>query len=207
MTVLAEACTCEVEGRKDCPACASYEQLKSDLRRSARIERSEMPRGLQRKSFLAFEDGPGTAAARAWATGEKPGLCLTGTVGVTKTWLAAAAAWERLQNHPLQWVSVARMMSQLRSGFGSEAKKQADRILTGKGSIVLDDLDKANATDFGREVVFCAIDGRMDEGASILITTNKALSQIASLYGAPVASRLAGYCQIVEMTGADRRLS
>jgi DNA replication protein DnaC len=36
------------------------------------------------------------AAARAWATGEKPGLLLSGPVGVGKTTLAAAAANARL---------------------------------------------------------------------------------------------------------------
>jgi len=201
------ACSCEIEGQKDCAACAAYEESKRADRLNARIARSGLPGALRRQSFLAAKSDAATAAARRWADGEIKGLCLTGPVGSGKTWLAATAAWERLQRHPLQWVSVARMMSQLRSGFGTEDKETATRIVTGTGSIVLDDLDKANPTDYGREILFAAIDGRVAEGSSILVTTNKALSQIESLYGAPVASRLAGHCEVVRMTGNDRRLS
>lgn len=165
-----------------------------------------MPTSLRRLSLLGAVPGPSLDAANRWVDGQMLGLCLTGGVGVGKTWLAAAAAWSRLQQHPLQWVSVARMMSQLRSGFGSDQKQQADKIVTGTGSIVLDDFDKVNPTEFGKEILFSAIDGRVAEGSSILITTNKAISQIESLFGAPVASRLAGYCETVRMGGNDRRL-
>lgn len=207
MTDLAfAACTCEVEGTKECPACVAYEDQKRAGRLEARIERSGLPSDL-RNQLLGAGEGHHVDMARKWVEGEIRGLCLTGPVGVGKTWLAGAAAWARLQDHPLQWVSVARMMSQLRSGFGSEAKAQADRIVTGTGSIVLDDLDKANPSEFGKEVIFTAIDGRVAEGSSILVTTNKALSDIERLYGAPVASRLAGHCEVVRMSGRDRRLS
>lgn len=205
MTSVAFACTCEVEGTKECTACQAYESFKRSERLNHRIERSGLPWDL-RNQILGAGTGEHADAARRWAAGETRGLCLTGPVGVGKTWLAGAAAWARLQDHPLQWVSVARMMSQLRSGFGSEAKANADRIVTGTGSIVLDDLDKASPSEFGKEVIFAAIDGRVAEGSSILVTTNKALSQIEALYGAPVASRLAGYCEVVRMAGADRRL-
>jgi DNA replication protein DnaC len=203
---VAFACTCSVEGTKECTACQAYESQKRAERLNFRIERSGLPRDL-RNQLLGAGKGTHVDAARRWAAGEMNGLCLTGPVGVGKTWLAGAAAWARLQEQPLEWVSVARMMSQLRAGFGSEAKKKADRIVTGTGSIVLDDLDKANPSDFGKEVIFAAIDGRVAEGSSILVTTNKALSQIETLYGAPVASRLAGHCEVVRMSGADRRLS
>jgi DNA replication protein DnaC len=202
----AEACDCEVEGTKACPACAAYENQRRADRRSARIQRSGLPRNL-RNQLLGAGQGHHVDTARRWAAGEMKGLCLTGPVGVGKTWLAGAAAWARLQDHPLQWVSVARMMSQLRAGFGTEDKAAGTKIVTGTGSIVLDDLDKVNPTEFGKEILFAAIDGRVAEGSSILVTTNKALSQIESLYGAPIASRLAGYCEVVRMTGDDRRLS
>jgi DNA replication protein DnaC len=207
MTSVAFACTCEIEGTKECPACQAYESFKRSERLNHRIERSGMPRALRGKSFLAAPPGKATDAARRWADGETLGLSLTGAVGSGKTWLAATAAWARLQDHPLQWVSVSRMMSQLRSGFGSEEKVAADRIVTGTGSIVLDDLDKVNPTEFGKEILFTAIDARVAEGSSVLVTANRPLSQIGDVYGAPIASRLAGYCETVHRIGEDRRLS
>jgi hypothetical protein len=131
------ACECNDPATKSCKACRAYEESKRADRLSHRIENSGMPTALRRHSLLGAEPGPSLDAAHRWIDGEMVGLCLHGGVGVGKTWLAAAAAWARLQHHPLQWVSVARMMSQLRSGFGSDQKAQADKIVTGTGSIVL----------------------------------------------------------------------
>src|ERR1700733_14074577 len=182
MTSVAFACTCEVEGTKECTACQAYESFKRGERLNFRIDRSGIPRSLRGKSFLAAPPGAAADASRRWADGETLGLALTGAVGSGKTWLAAAAAWARLQDHPLTWVSVSRMMSQLRSGFGSDEKKAADAIVTGTGSIVLDDLDKVNPTDFGKEILFTAIDARVAEGSSILVTANRPLSTIGDIY-------------------------
>lgn len=201
------ACTCSDPATRSCSECKEYEALKRESRRADRIERSGLPRDLRYLSLLGASSPAAGNAARKWASGEIKGLCLTGPVGVGKTWLAAAAAWARLQNYGVKWVSVARLMTQLRAGFGSEMKTQADKIVAGTGAIVLDDLDKVNPTDYGREVLFAAMDGRVEEGAPLLVTTNKAVSELSEKLGDPIASRLAGYCEVIRMVGEDRRLA
>jgi DNA replication protein DnaC len=189
-----------------CAGCREFAAEERLKRRQLRIDRSGLPSDLRRLSMLSSSPAA-NEAARQWASGQARGLCLTGPVGVGKTYLAAAAAWKRLQDFSVRWVSVARLMTQLRAGFGSEMKAQADRIVAGNGAIVLDDLDKANPTEYGKEVLFAAIDGRVEEGAPLLVTTNLPLSKLGDKLGAPIASRLAGYCVTVRMQGEDRRLA
>lgn len=207
MTVLAsDVCTCKDPAERSCPACTAYENREREQRRGERFARSGLPRKLRTAALLTFPASLTDAATR-WAEGQIAGLCLTGPVGVGKTCLAAWATEKRLQNHAVRWVSVSRLMTQLRSGFGSEMKTNADRIVAGTGAIVLDDLDKVNPTDYGREVILAAVEGRYQAGSPLLVTTNKELSELKSMLGAPVASRLAEYCEVIRMSGEDRRLS
>jgi len=200
-------CPCGDPNGPLCPDCLAYETQKSHEKFMARLQVSSLPEALQDFHIAEAVPGPAADAASAWARGELGGLCLTGDVGVGKSWLAAAATWERLQTHGVRWVPAARLMTELRSGFNSKAKEQADQIITSRGAIVLDDLDKVNPTEYGREVMFAVIDGRIEAGAPLLVTTNAAISEIALRLGDPIASRLAGYCQVVRMTGRDRRLA
>jgi len=200
------ACTCPNPATRSCEECRQHEQEKRDQRRAERIQRSGLPAKLRTAALLTYP-APLIDAASRWADGETKGLCLTGPVGVGKTCLAAWATEKRLQNHSVKWVSVSRLMTQLRSGFGSEMKANADKIVAGTGAIVLDDLDKVNPTEYGREVILAAVEGRYQAGSPLLVTTNHEVSQLKEKLGAPVASRLAEYCEVVRMVGADRRLS
>jgi DNA replication protein DnaC len=201
------ACECKDPGLKSCTECVAHEAEKREGRRADRIARSGLPRDLRRLSLLGAYSQEAASAARDWSSGDIRGLCLTGPTGVGKTWLAAAAAWARLQNYSVKWVSVARLMTQLRAGFGSEMKANADAIVAGSGAIVLDDLDKANPSEFGREILFAAVDNRVEEGSQLLVTTNLPLSKLGNKLGEPIASRLAGYCVSIRMQGEDRRLA
>lgn len=193
-------------GRPECDDCREYREQQTRHRLDERATRAEIPASLRGINFDSCAEGPSRDVARDWAMGDLKGLCLTGDPGVGKTFLAAAAAWARLQEAPVRWVSAARLMAQLRSGFNTEARVKADGILTGHGAIVLDDLDKVNPTDYGREVMFAAIDARVEEGTPLLVTTNKSMEELGDLLGHPIKSRVAGYCQVVRMVGRDRRI-
>lgn len=178
-------------------------------------------------------------AARQWIVGELPGLLLTGPPGVGKTHTAAWAAWQRLMNpcrdavgdgvdyseheihqmqegraptrpEQLRWTTGPRLMANLSEPWESPARDRALRVLTGAGPLILDDLDKTRATDYGAEQVFLAIDTAVTERRPLIVTTNQRVGALAERWpnnGPAVASRLAGYCRQFDLSGLrDRRL-
>jgi DNA replication protein DnaC len=150
------------------------------------------------------------AAARDWAAGDSSGLLLAGPVGVGKTWLAAAAAWERTRRAPLQWFSVPALFARLGLSFDSEERQAALSVLAGSRTLVLDDLDKVRPSAYAAEQIFTAIDNRVTAGTQLLITTNLRLGALEAKFPEPfgeaIASRLASYCQCFALEGSDRRL-
>jgi len=199
----------EVGTPRFCDEClerqeAEERRIEAEERFRSRVERSGLPILLH---GLPLPDSDIGELARRWAHGHLPGLCLTGPIGVGKTYLAAAGCWERLQSRGCRWVSVARLMTQLRGGFDNEVRAGAIRAITAPSAVILDDLDKVNPTEYGREVIFAAIDGRVEAGAPLLVTTNLGPEQIGARLGDAVKSRLAGYCETVRMVGEDRRVS
>jgi DNA replication protein DnaC len=195
-------CACGDPRGPVCPDCTDYATDQRGQRLERRVLNSGLPTQLR---GTEFPDGQASEIARKWVAGEFPTLVLTGPIGVGKTYLAAAATCDFLKSRPISWVSVARMMLQLRASFGDTDRAKALKVLTGSDPIVLDDLDKVNPTEDGRSAIFTAIDTRSEEHAPLLITTNLELTEIGERYGGAVMSRLrSGH--VVKMTGPDRRV-
>lgn len=178
--------------------------------RQVRVRSSGLPGVLTDVRFSDLErtDQNSQAIGRAedWGRGVLTGLVITGPVGVGKTWTAAAASNLYLDRKPMRWFSVARMLAQARAGFRTTAKDEVNAVLLDASmALVMDDIDKVNPTDFARDVLFQAIDERVNNRTPLMVTTNMRYPEIEETYGEPIASRLAGYCDAVRMEGDDRR--
>jgi DNA replication protein DnaC len=219
-------------GGKRCDDCEA-KRHKAELVALAEVKLSEysqyacIPRHYRGIDYSGFTAGKAVEAAQAWARGELRGLCLTGDVGIGKSWLAAAAIADMIRRRaaedagadldeahedtprrfrPVRWVSVSNLMADLRRSFSDEDRARATKIVAGNGAIVLDDLDKVNPTDFGKEIVFSTLDARTASGAQVLVTTNLAPGELGKKLGKAVMSRIAGECLVVQMVGPDRRV-
>jgi DNA replication protein DnaC len=181
---------------------------------ASRVNASGMPPALVQFEFERL-DGHGLeralAAARQWASGELAGLLLTGSFGVGKTTIAAAALHAALRRGRGQWLSAPLLLARLGSGLGSQQRDQVMATLESPAALVLDDLDKTRPTEYGAEQVFLAIDTSVTIGRQLLVTTNLSLNELAEKWPEPfgdaITSRLAGYCQAINLTGPDRRLA
>lgn len=148
--------------------------------------------------------------ARSWAAREICGLLLTGPFGTGKTTIAAGALRHLLERDAGRWVSAPELMAKLGAGFGTEQREWALDLLTARRALVLDDLDKTRPSEYGAEQIFLAVDNAVTRGQRLLVTTNLTVSGLATKwpepYGEAIASRLAGYCTAISVTGRDRRL-
>jgi DNA replication protein DnaC len=218
-------------GGELCEECEA-KQAKAELARLTDQKLGEyrqwacVPRRYRDLDYSGFTAPEAVEAAQAWARGELRGLCLTGKVGRGKSWLAGAAIQDMIvrratedaradfeETHdeaprrvrPVRWVSISSLMAQLRASFTDDARAEAVKVVSGHGAAVLDDIDKVNPTEFGKEVISSTIETRLAAESPILVTTNLSPNELRDKLGANIASRLAGDCLVVEMKGRDRR--
>lgn len=216
--------TCDV-----CAAAAEAreEAAKARIERKSREDECGLPPMLRRLTWESYDTTrPGAEAAKAamheWALGVagKRGLMLVGPVGVGKTRGAATATWEALDRYALRYVNVADLIIKTQAAFGDRDRQVALRILTGRGPIVLDDLDKVNPSMHVLAHLYAAIDGRVQAGAPMFVTTNldprSLLAKFARVRpgedaaerlvtAEAIVSRLVGHCRVVRISGADGR--
>jgi len=190
-----------------------------DEMRQQRVDRAGVPERWKAITFDRVEqDGPrlpAIEAALAWAQSDDPreGLLLWGDVGRGKTVIAAAAAMERLQRRRLRWLSVAKLLTDLRGGFDSPMYQKALRSIdpdTTDAALVLDDLDKLRPTEHSLQPLYVAINGWIERPLPLLVTMNRSPDELAEwageTFGEALASRLVGSCKVVEVKGRDRRM-
>lgn len=181
------------------PAMAAAVSWESMLEEGAQPEDSH-------KRIRAIE------AAKRWAEKSQPthALLFYGDVGTGKTRLAATAAKARMAHSPITWVSVAVLMATLQAAWSDDDRHAALKILTGKGPIVMDDLDKINPTPNVMAQLFTAMDKRDQSGQkAVIFTTNKKPSELGGILGDVLMSRITGMCGSTGMMpfpGPDRRL-
>lgn len=175
-----------------------------------RVKASGMPERLLAMTFETLRATPENAVAqrlaKQWSRGAFPGLLVQGPVGTGKTVTSAAAANEFMKRRPLRWFSVSRMLAQARAGFSHPGKDEVTTVLLNpKLPLLLDDIDKTTPTAFARDILYQAIDERVNNGTPLLVTTNFHYDELEDAYKEPIASRLAGYCKVVRLDGIDQR--
>lgn len=179
-----------------------------------RVNAAGLPAAWRTLTFDELEEKPGQAraveAGRAWAAGQLGGLVLHGAVGRGKTVIAAASAVTRCAVGPVRWLGVAGLLMDLRMPFDAPEYVRAQRKLdAGTSALVLDDLDKLKPTEHQLQPLYVAINGWLEARLPLLVTLNRNLGAFDDwagvTFGPALASRLAGYCEVVEVTGKDWR--
>lgn len=213
-----------LEGLREawCPPCTALIEEEQDrldeeddkTLRARRLERSDIPEPLRREfTEIDRKSEAVQGAIWEWGSGERDGLLLYGEVGVGKTFLAGVAASARCSRSQVRWVSVPALLSGLRAGYGTREQAWAAHVFTleygQRPALVLDDLDKSRPTEAAMEPLFLAVDRWTAEELPLLVTMNRPLDRIDAdwpeAFSGPIASRLNGYCGMVEILGPDRR--
>lgn len=155
------------------------------------------------------------AVADALASGN---VFLFGGTGRGKTYAACAMLREHVvrqvqERKPTyaRFRSLPELLLQLRSTYHRDSETTERDLLDYYSTVrllVLDDVGAEKTTDAVRSSLYLLIDRRgNDSRLRTVITSNLSLEEIAVQHGQPIASRLAGMCRVIRMTGPDRRLT
>jgi DNA replication protein DnaC len=208
------------------------------------IARSRIPAGYLEASFQNFKKTETTTKAmmtslqfvREFVPGlaanpRTLGLMLTGSVGVGKTHLAAAALRQLIEEKGIygRFVDVRELLDRLRSSYGDDAKESQAQILApllNADLVVIDELGAARPSDWVFETIELLIGGLYNRIVPVIVTTNLAnlpaggnVTNVQNEYaratrqetlgdriGMRMWSRLQEMCVSVDMTGPDWRM-
>ena len=163
--------------------------------------------------------------AEDWAQGGRSaqGLYLAGQVGTGKThtaWMAVAAWCMATGTFPRDegrqddvhggarirptviFTRMTDLLDDLRPG---DSARQRVRDCQLADLLVLDDIGAEKASEWTQERLYSVIDHRYAGCMPLIVTSNLPPVKLADQTGARAASRLAEMCQVVPMTGMDRR--
>jgi DNA replication protein DnaC len=210
-------------------------------RHKAMIARSRIPTGYLEASFQTFKKTETNCRGlmmtqqfvREFIPGmqarSQPGLLLTGSVGVGKTHLAAAALRQLVEEKGVygRFVDVRELLDKLRSSYGDDARESQAQILgplLNADLVVIDELGAARPSDWVFETIELLIGGLYNRVVPVIVTTNLAnlaaganganndyaraarQETLGDRIGMRMWSRLQEMCVSVDMTGPDWRV-
>jgi DNA replication protein DnaC len=154
-----------------------------------------------------------TLATDALASGRS--LFLHGLPGRGKSYLAAALLREALispqRKRGVLFQNMGMSLLKIRATFSGQPETSEYEMLEAFGRyyfLVLDELGLAKPKEWNVLTIDAIIDQRYlnQLRARTVITSNLTIDEIGVKYDDRIASRIAGMCEIVEMTGPDRRM-
>lgn len=173
--------------------------------------------------FAAEIEVPEALAAWAQQGHEAQGLYLAGPVGTGKThaaWMTVRLWCEHTGTSPgirrptfdgdpvrgslVIFTRMTDLLDDLRPGDDS---RQRVRDCQNAKLLVIDDVGAEKASEWTQERLYTIIDHRYAGCLPLLVTGNLPPSKLAEQTGERSASRLAEMCEVVAMTGTDRRRS
>jgi DNA replication protein DnaC len=108
-----------------------------------------------------------------------------------------------------EFVSAPELLLQIRSTFGNRGGGDEAEILrkySDKPVLFIDDLGAENASDWAVSVMFLLIDRRYNNDLKTYISSNHNLNELAAHLDDRISSRIAEMCEVIKMSGSDRRL-
>lgn len=177
------------------------------------VERAD-PRGVMIFESLETKADPSLRRAadiaRRVAAGEVQGLAMFGTPGNGKTHTAVAACRLALSHRiTAGYYNVVEFIGRVQETYGRDwhAETRASVIaqVASREVVVLDDLGKERSSEDIASIIYELVNAVYCSGRRLIVCSNLDAGAYKDRYDEAVASRIAGMCEIVAVTGDDRR--
>src|SRR4051794_29571159 len=137
------------------------------------------------------------------------GLWLFGPVGTGKTSLAMLVSGAALTaGRSVAIYSLPRLLAEIRDTFEDSSASTSSEFLDRLAAVDLlhiDDVGAERTNDWVLEQLYSIINQRYEDERSVMITTNLMPDQLTDEIGARTVSRLEEMCEMLPVTGPDRR--
>lgn len=145
-------------------------------------------------------------------------LFITGACGTGKTHKAVSLLkgyadsrpcheFEHPYKHLPIFITIPELLMKIRSCFSlDECEETIVRKYSDCSLLVLDDLGVEKTSDWALQTLYIILNNRYSEQLQTIITSNLTIEEIGEKLGDRIASRIAGMCKIVKLTGKDRRI-
>lgn len=202
----------------DCPECGYSTVFSGDLEayKSGNGETDEV---LQRcigygipREYLAYT---AETAELIEAIENGQNVWISGDVGTGKSVLAANVGRDLIaRGYRVRWISAAQAIQDERAAITNGAPSRWQTYCT-VPILILDDVGKANATDYTASLLFTLAEARTSNGLPTIATSNysggKLIERLTNkgdtATAQAIVSRLVGGSCVVHMGGKDRRLT
>jgi len=141
----------------------------------------------------------------------RKGLYIYGAVGCGKTHAAYAIYKHMVEEMKLtvRFHNTTELMFDIKKDFDRTNYDKArwdEKLSDFRGVLILDDIGTERMTDFVAETFYLIINKRYNEMLPTIFTSNLEIGELADKIGDKTASRVVEMCDLVFLTGDDRRL-
>ena len=143
----------------------------------------------------------------------KKGLFIYGSVGTGKTHIAYALKKQWDEENPYRtavfW-NTPELLQNEKSDFDRDnysKKRSIERLKESKQLLILDDIGTETATGWVLDQLYMLINKRYNEMKPVIFTSNLSIEDIGKVLGDRIASRIVEMCDVIELTGDDKRLA
>ena len=143
----------------------------------------------------------------------KKGIFIHGSVGTGKTHIAYALKKQWDEENPYRtaifW-NTPELLQNEKQDFDRDSyskKRSVERLKESKQLLILDDIGTENATGWVLDQLYMLINKRYNEMKPVIFTSNLSIEEVGKVLGDRIASRIVEMCDVIELTGDDKRLT
>jgi len=142
----------------------------------------------------------------------KRGIFIHGSVGTGKTHIAYALKKQWDEDNPYRtavfW-NTPELLQNEKLDFDKDnysKQRSIQRLKDSKQLLILDDIGTENATGWVLDQLYMLINKRYNEMKPVIFTSNLSIEDVGKVLGDRIASRIVEMCDVIELTGDDKRL-